>query len=120
MSELSDKASGIANQAAGKIKQGVGNATGSERLEAEGAAQEAKGAAQKAYGAARGAVRDPATTYADRSPPRLGAPAGRPLPRPFFHCEERPDAGRLTRLTVRSGAHKTKPVDDAGRGSSAG
>ena len=42
MSELTDKASGIANQAAGKVKQGVGNATGSDRLQAEGAAQEAR------------------------------------------------------------------------------
>jgi hypothetical protein len=34
MGSTSDKASGIGNQAAGKIKQGVGRATGNDRLAA--------------------------------------------------------------------------------------
>ena len=46
MSGNTDKASGIANEAAGKVKQGVGNAVGSDKLKGEGAAQEAKGDAQ--------------------------------------------------------------------------
>ena len=43
MSGNTDKAAGIANEAAGKIKQGVGKAVGSDKLQGEGAAQEAKG-----------------------------------------------------------------------------
>jgi uncharacterized protein YjbJ (UPF0337 family) len=43
MSSTTDKAKGYANEAAGKIKQGVGKAVGNDRLEAEGAAQEVKG-----------------------------------------------------------------------------
>jgi len=35
-----DKVSGVANQAAGKIKETAGKATGSEKLEAEGLAQQ--------------------------------------------------------------------------------
>lgn len=65
MSELTDKAKGLANEAAGKVKQGIGSATGSERLQAEGAAQEAKGDAQKAVGDAKGAVKDTASNVAD-------------------------------------------------------
>ncbi len=47
MSGNTDKAAGIANEAAGKIKQGVGKAVGSDKLQGEGAAQELKGDAQK-------------------------------------------------------------------------
>lgn len=65
MSEMTDKAKGLANEAAGKIKQGIGNATGSERLQGEGAAQTAKGDAQKAVGDAKGAVKDTANKVAD-------------------------------------------------------
>ena len=38
-----DKIAGAAKQAAGKVKEGLGNATGSKELELEGLAQEAKG-----------------------------------------------------------------------------
>jgi uncharacterized protein YjbJ (UPF0337 family) len=38
-----DKLAGAAKQAAGKVKEGLGNATGSKELESEGLAQEAKG-----------------------------------------------------------------------------
>jgi uncharacterized protein YjbJ (UPF0337 family) len=48
MGSTADKASGLANEAAGKAKQGIGNVVGSDKLKAEGAAQELKGDAQKA------------------------------------------------------------------------
>ena len=64
MGSTSDKASGIGNQAAGKIKQGVGRATGNDRLEAEGGAQEAKGKIQKAVGETKSAVKDAANRTA--------------------------------------------------------
>ena len=51
MGSTADKASGLANEAIGKAKQGVGSVVGSEKLKAEGAAQELKGDAQKAGGA---------------------------------------------------------------------
>jgi uncharacterized protein YjbJ (UPF0337 family) len=50
MSSTTDKIKGLANEAAGNIKQGVGKATGNENLQAEGKAQELKGDAQKAKG----------------------------------------------------------------------
>lgn len=65
MSEMTDKAKGLANQAGGKLKQGVGDAVGSDRMQGEGAAQEAKGSAQKAMGDAKGAVKDTANKVAD-------------------------------------------------------
>ena len=58
MGSTADKASGLANEAIGKIKQGVGSAVGSDKLKAEGAAQELKGDAQKASGDAKTAVKD--------------------------------------------------------------
>ena len=67
MSEFTDKAKGLANEAAGKVKQGVGEATGSERLQTEGAAQEAKGHTQKAGGDAKGAVKATANNVADKA-----------------------------------------------------
>lgn len=50
MSSTTDKIKGVANEAAGNVKQGVGKATGNENLEAKGKAQELKGDAQKAKG----------------------------------------------------------------------
>ena len=58
MGSTSDKASGLANQAAGKVKGGVGKATGDAKLETEGAAQGATGKVQKGIGDAKGAIRD--------------------------------------------------------------
>ncbi len=58
MGSKTDKASGLANEAAGKLKQGFGNVVGSDKLKAEGAAQELKGDAQKATGDAKAAVKD--------------------------------------------------------------
>ncbi|MBJ9977133.1 CsbD family protein [Pseudomonas sp. S75] len=50
MSGTKDKAKGLANEAAGNIKQGVGKVTGSDKLKAEGKAQELKGEAQQKVG----------------------------------------------------------------------
>ncbi len=62
MSSTSDKINGLANEAAGNIKQGVGKATGNEKLQAEGKAQELKGEAQKTVGDAKQGVKDAADT----------------------------------------------------------
>jgi len=57
MSSTTDKIKGAANQAAGSIKQSVGNATGNANLEAEGAAQKAKGNVQETVGKGKDAVK---------------------------------------------------------------
>jgi uncharacterized protein YjbJ (UPF0337 family) len=62
MSSTTDKIKGLANEAVGNIKQGVGNATGNDRLVAEGKAQELKGEAQKTVGD----VKDGAKNLADK------------------------------------------------------
>ncbi len=71
MSSTTDKAAGLANQAAGNIKQGVGKAVGSDKLQAEGLAQEAKGTAQKAVGNAKDGVKNTADTVADAAHRKL-------------------------------------------------
>lgn len=58
MGELKDKAKGLANEAAGNVKQAVGKATDNERLRAEGAVQERKGEAQNLAGKVKGALGD--------------------------------------------------------------
>ena len=58
MSATSDKIKGTANEAMGKAKQKIGEATGSERLEGEGAIQEVKGKGQKAVGDAKEITKD--------------------------------------------------------------
>jgi uncharacterized protein YjbJ (UPF0337 family) len=58
MGSTADKASGLANEVAGKAKQGVGNVVGSDKLKTDGAAQKLKGDAQKATGDAKAAVKD--------------------------------------------------------------
>jgi uncharacterized protein YjbJ (UPF0337 family) len=57
MGSTADKASGIANEAAGNIKRGLGKLVGSDELQAEGVVQEAKGQAQKTTGDAKAAVK---------------------------------------------------------------
>ncbi len=59
MSGTSDKASGLANVAIGKVKQGIGSAIGSEDLKERGAAQELKGHAQTAVGDAKTVLDQP-------------------------------------------------------------
>ena len=58
MGATTDKIKGAANEAMGKAKQGIGEATGSERLQGEGAVQEIKGKGQKAVGDAKEATKD--------------------------------------------------------------
>ncbi|RMQ47102.1 hypothetical protein ALQ04_00073 [Pseudomonas cichorii] len=57
MSSTSDKVKGMANEAAGNVKQGVGKATGNSRLQAEGKAQEVKGEAQQIKGKTKEALK---------------------------------------------------------------
>ena len=56
MGELTDKAKGAANEAIGKVKRGVGEATDRPDIKAEGDAQEAKGDLQTAKGKVKGAI----------------------------------------------------------------
>lgn len=58
MSSTSDKIKGNANEAAGKIKQGVGDMTDNQRLQGEGAAQEIKGQGQQVKGKVKDAIKD--------------------------------------------------------------
>ena len=58
MGSTSDKIKGTANEAIGKAKQGIGEATGSERLQGEGVVQEVKGKGQKAMGDAKDAAKE--------------------------------------------------------------
>lgn len=58
MGATTDKVKGAANEAIGKAKQGVGEATGSDRLQGEGATQEIKGKGQQALGDAKDAAKD--------------------------------------------------------------
>ena len=62
MSSTTDKIKGLANEAAGNVKQGIGKATGDEKLQAEGKAQEVKGEAQKTVGDAKQGVKNAADT----------------------------------------------------------
>ena len=58
MGATADKVKGAANEAIGKAKQGVGEATGSARLQGEGVIQEVKGKGQQAVGDAKQATKD--------------------------------------------------------------
>ena len=58
MGATADKVKGVANEAIGKAKQGVGEATGSDRLQGEGVIQAVKGKGQKAVGDAKQATKD--------------------------------------------------------------
>lgn len=56
MGEFTDKAKAAANTITGSVKEGVGEATGNERLEAEGEAQKLRGDVQKVTGDVKGAM----------------------------------------------------------------
>jgi len=56
MSGTKDKVKGTANEVAGNVKQGIGKATGSAKMQAEGKVQERKGDAQKTVGKVKDAV----------------------------------------------------------------
>jgi uncharacterized protein YjbJ (UPF0337 family) len=58
MSSTTDKIKGVANEAAGNFKQGVGKAVGNPKLQVEGAAQKVKGEAQQTVGKAKDAVKN--------------------------------------------------------------
>ena len=60
MSGTTDKVKGLGNEAVGGAKRNLGEAVGSDRLQAEGAAQEIKGKVQKAVGDAKNAAKDAA------------------------------------------------------------
>jgi uncharacterized protein YjbJ (UPF0337 family) len=64
MGSTADKVKGAANEAMGKAKQGIGEATGSDRLQGEGTVQEVKGKGQQALGDAKDAVKDAANKAA--------------------------------------------------------
>jgi len=57
MSSTKDKIKGNANEAIGKVKEGVGKATGNPRLEGEGDAQQLKGKAQQVKGDVKDAIK---------------------------------------------------------------
>jgi uncharacterized protein YjbJ (UPF0337 family) len=58
MGATTDKVKGAVNEAIGKAKQGIAKATGSDRLQGEGAVQEVKGKGQQALGDAKEATKD--------------------------------------------------------------
>lgn len=58
MGSTTDKIKGMANEAAGNVKQAVGKATDNKKMQAEGFAQERKGEAQQAVGKAKETVKD--------------------------------------------------------------
>lgn len=60
MTSTVDKIKGLSNEAVGNAKQGLGKATGNDRLQAEGKAQEVKGEAQRTVGEAKESVKDAA------------------------------------------------------------
>ena len=58
MGATADKIKGATNEAIGKAKQGIGEATGSDQLQGEGVIQEVKGKSQKALGDAKEATKE--------------------------------------------------------------
>lgn len=57
MGSTADKIKGNTNEAVGKVKQGVGEATDNPRLKGEGQGQEIKGKAQQVKGEAKDTVK---------------------------------------------------------------
>jgi uncharacterized protein YjbJ (UPF0337 family) len=57
MSSMTDKMKGMANEAAGNVKQGVGKAMDDKEMQAKGVVQERKGEAQQAVGKAKDTVK---------------------------------------------------------------
>ncbi|MBU3078947.1 CsbD family protein [Sphingomonas quercus] len=58
MGELKDRVEGAANEAIGKAKRAIGDATDRPDIRAEGDAQEARGDVQSAIGRAKGGVKN--------------------------------------------------------------
>lgn len=57
MGSTADRIKGLANEAAGNVKQAVGKALDKPGLQAEGVAQERKGEAQQALGKGKDTVK---------------------------------------------------------------
>ncbi|QCI68493.1 CsbD family protein [Phreatobacter stygius] len=57
MGSTSDKIKGLANEAAGNVKQAAGKAIGNTEMQVKGAMQERKGEAQQAVGKAKDAIK---------------------------------------------------------------
>ena len=57
MTSMTDKIKGAANSATGTVKEAVGKAVGSDKLQVEGAAQKTVGQAQEAIGKAKDSVK---------------------------------------------------------------
>ena len=73
MGATADKIKGATNEAVGKAKQGIGEATGSDRLQGEGVIQEVKGKGQKAMGDAKEATRMPSRRRGGEQEPLIDA-----------------------------------------------
>ena len=58
MGSTADKIKGMANEAAGNVKQAAGKALNKPELEAEGVMQERKGEAQQALGKGKDAIKN--------------------------------------------------------------
>lgn len=58
MGSTTDKIKGLANEAAGNVKQAAGKALNKPELEAEGVMQERKGEAQQALGKGKDAIKN--------------------------------------------------------------
>ena len=54
----SDRLKGMADQAKGAVKEGVGKVTGDQKLQTEGQADKVKGKIENAVGGAKDAIRD--------------------------------------------------------------
>jgi len=57
MSSTTDKVKGVTNEAVGNVKQGIGKAVDSDKMQVEGVIQERKGEAQQAVGKTKDALK---------------------------------------------------------------
>ena len=71
MGATTDKIKGAANEAVGKAKQKIGEASGSDRMEGEGAVQEVKGKGQQTLGDAKRATKDTVNKAAEQANKKL-------------------------------------------------
>ncbi len=65
MGSTTDRIKGLANEAMGNTKQGIGEVIGDAKLKAEGKAQEVKGEGQQAIADTKDTVKDTADRAAD-------------------------------------------------------
>ena len=64
-----DRVAGTANEAAGRMEQGFGRATGDARSQVEGTVRQAAGAVQNLYGQAREAAGEATRSVQERTAP---------------------------------------------------